>query len=129
MTQPEGHGRQAQLVRQWRDVLACYSRVSCDLDRRLQEEFGLGMSEFEALDRLIDAACEKLKMNQLAAEMYLSQSALSRTVARLEKQGLIERSMCANDRRSIFVKLTEEGRVVHERARELHRAILSEQLG
>ncbi len=115
-------------VRRWRDVLACYSRVSCALDHALQDAHDIGMSEFEALDRIVDASCERRRMHDLAGDMYLSQSALSRTVARLERAGLVERSMCADDRRAIFVTLTEAGRERHAEARRTQRAVLAEHL-
>lgn len=117
---------EGELVQRWRELLACYSTVSCALDRALQDAHGIGMSEFEALDRLVDATCEKLRMTELAGDMYLSQSALSRTVARLERAGLVERSMCAEDRRAIFVKLTEAGRGLQAEARTTQRAVLAE---
>jgi DNA-binding MarR family transcriptional regulator len=119
---------ETELVRRWRDLLACYSTVSSALDRTLQEAHGIGMSEFEVLDRLVDASCEKSRMHDLAGAMYLSQSALSRTVARLERDGLVERGMCADDRRAIFVNLTAAGRERHERARKTQRAVLAEHL-
>ncbi|MBC6467653.1 MarR family winged helix-turn-helix transcriptional regulator [Actinomadura alba] len=115
-----------QLVRRWRALLACHSTVSCALDRALQDAHGIGMSEFEALDRLVDATCEKRRMNELSGDMYLSQSALSRTVARLEREGLVVRSMCPDDRRAIFVTLTDAGRERHARARATQRAVLGE---
>jgi len=86
------------------------------------------MSEFETLDRLVAADCEKRRMQDLAADMYLSQSALSRTVARLEKGGLVGRALCEADRRGIFVTLTESGVRRHAEARETHRAVLAEHL-
>lgn len=116
------------IVGRWRDLLACYSTVSCALDRALQDAHGIGMSEFEALDRLVDATCEKQRMHDLAGDMYLSQSALSRTVARLERAGLVTRSMCDDDRRAIFVTLTATGRERHEQARRTQRAVLAEHL-
>jgi DNA-binding MarR family transcriptional regulator len=116
------------VVRRWRDLLACYSTVSCALDRALQDTHGIGMSEFEVLDRLVDATCERRRMHDLGCDMYLSQSALSRTVARLERAGFVERSMCADDRRAIFVALTEAGRERHSQARRTQRAVLAEHL-
>jgi DNA-binding MarR family transcriptional regulator len=117
-----------EIVRRWREVLTCYSRVSCALDRALQDAHGIGMSEFEALDRLAETADDKIKMNRLGADMYLSQSALSRTVARLERAGLVERGMCLDDRRAVFVTLTDAGRALHARARTTQRAVLAEHL-
>jgi DNA-binding MarR family transcriptional regulator len=119
---------EAGIVRRWRDLLACYATVSCALDRALQDAHGIGMSEFEALDRLVDATCEQRRMHELAGDMYLSQSALSRTVARLERGGLVVRGMCADDRRAIFITLTDAGRECHARARRTQRAVLAEHL-
>jgi DNA-binding MarR family transcriptional regulator len=118
---------EAGLVQRWRDVLACYGAVSCALDKALQDGHDIGMSEFEALDRLVDTG-RPLKMLDLAAEMYLSQSALSRTVARLEKGGLVARKLCEDDRRCVFVELTEAGRRRHAEASQTQRAVLAEHL-
>ena len=116
------------LVHRWRTLLTSYNEVAGHLERALQEAHGLTMGEFETLDRLITVPCEKRRMQELAADMYLSQSALSRTVARLEKGGLVSRSLCEDDRRGIFVTVTDEGLKRHADARATHRAILAEHL-
>jgi DNA-binding MarR family transcriptional regulator len=117
------------LVERWRSLLTSYNEVAGHLERALQETHGLTMGEFETLDRLITVTCEKRRMQELAADMYLSQSALSRTVARLEKGGLVCRSLCEDDRRGVFVTVTEEGLQRHADARATHRTILAEHLG
>lgn len=117
------------LVQRWRALLTSYNEVAGHLERALQDAHGLTMGEFEALDRLITVSCEKRRMQELAADMYLSQSALSRTVARLEKGGLVTRSLCQDDRRGVFVSVTDEGLQRHAAARATHRAILAEHLG
>lgn len=117
------------LVTRWRDLLVRYNEVACALDRALQDEHGIGRSEFEALDRLIECAEDKTRMHDLAGDMYLSQSALSRTVARLERAGLVARAMCHDDRRAIFVMPTDAGRRRHAEARDTHRQVLAAHLG
>jgi DNA-binding MarR family transcriptional regulator len=119
----------AQLVTSWRDLAACYSSVRSALDRELDERHGLGMSEFEALDRLAEAAQGKQRMQELGEAMYLSQSALSRVVARLEREGLVCRDMCAEDRRGVYVRLTDAGRERHTAARPTQLAVLAQHLG
>lgn len=116
------------LVHRWRALLTSYNEVAGHLERALQDGHGLTMGEFEALDRLITVPCDKRRMQELAAEMYLSQSALSRTVARLEKSGLVSRSLCQDDRRGVYVSVTDEGFQRHADARATHRAILAEHL-
>lgn len=119
---------EASLVGRWRSLASCYNATACHLDRELHEAHGLTMSEFETLDRLVEADVEMLRMQELAADMYLSQSALSRTVARLEKHDLVQRALCESDRRGIFVKLTPAGVERHAEARKTHLAILAEHL-
>jgi len=116
------------LVGRWRSLLTCYNTIACDLDRALQDAHGLTMSEFETLDRLVEADCEQRRMQEIAANMYLSQSALSRTVARLEKHGLVQRGLCESDRRGVFVAVTEDGRRRHAAASKTHLRILAEHL-
>jgi DNA-binding MarR family transcriptional regulator len=117
------------LVDAWRELLDAHARVNCALENALDEQHGLGVSEFEVLDRLAanDKGCGRIQ--ELADAVHLSQSALSRVVARLEADGLVERSMCETDRRGIFACLTEAGRDRHAQARPTHRAVLRETLG
>jgi len=116
------------LVDRWRSMLTSYNKVASHLERALHDRHGLTMSEFETLDRLVAAECEKRRMQDLAADMYLSQSALSRTVARLEKGGLVGRALCEADRRGIFVTVTESGLQRHAEARATQLAVLAEHL-
>ncbi|MEV0249942.1 MarR family transcriptional regulator [Nocardia sp. NPDC050712] len=113
------------LVGEWRELLDRHAAVSCALEKALQHQHEIGLSEFETLDRLIEANCGDYRMSDLAEDIYLSQSALSRTVARLERDGLVSRRMCADDRRAIFVCLTEKGRETYERALPTHREVLA----
>lgn len=112
---------------EWRELLSRHARTVCALDDALAEH-GLGMSEFEVLDRLACECGERPRMQELAAAVHLSQSALSRTVGRLEKDGLVSRAMCPEDRRGVAVCLTAEGRERYEAARPTHRRVLADTL-
>ncbi len=118
----------AALIDRWRSLLTSYNEVATHLERALQDGHDLCLGEFESLDRLAAADGGDLRMQELAAGMYLSQSALSRTVARLEKGGLVCRSLCESDRRGVFVKLTEAGRSRHAEASATRSAVLAEHL-
>jgi len=124
-----GRGAPAAPVEEWRDLLDRHAKVSCALEKSLQDEHGIGLSEFEILDRLVDANCGKYRMQDLAQDIYLSQSALSRAVARLEQDGLVNRSMCSDDRRAIFVCLTGDGATRHRDALPTHREVLARTWG
>ncbi|MFC9788199.1 MarR family winged helix-turn-helix transcriptional regulator [Rhodococcus sp. NPDC127528] len=119
----------AELRDTWRTLLTRYNGIACELDRRMQSAHGLSMSDFETLDRLMSVTCKHPRMQELAADMYLSPSALSRSVARLEKAGLVSRSLCESDRRGVFVDVTDAGRAVHADAAGIQLTVLAEHLG
>ncbi|SDM35750.1 DNA-binding transcriptional regulator, MarR family [Streptomyces sp. cf386] len=114
------------LVDQWRDILALHARTQCELDRALHQH-GLCASDFEVLDVLADGACA-YRVQEISERVHLSQSALSRLIARLEKDGLVERGMCAEDRRGVKVALTVKGRALHGEVLPVQRAVLTRML-
>ena len=116
------------LVAEWRQLLARHATTWCALERALQEHHGLSASEFEVLERLAVGGRGQCRVQELADAAYLSQSAVSRLIARLERDGLVSRSMCELDRRGIYVCLTDAGRERHAAARPTQRAILAASL-
>jgi DNA-binding MarR family transcriptional regulator len=121
------HEGDEPVVEAWRMLLARHASLSCELDRVLHEH-GLGVSDFEVLDRLAEAEQGSMRMLHLGEEVHLSQSALSRLVSRLERDGLVTRTMCTDDRRCISVWLTDLGRRRHAAALPAQRAVLATQL-
>jgi DNA-binding MarR family transcriptional regulator len=117
-----------ELLTRWHGLLERHARATSALERALAEH-ELGVSEFEVLDRLAAADEQDCRMQTLADDIHLSQSALSRVVGRLEEQGLVTRAICRDDRRGIYATITEEGRTRWAAAQPVHRAVLSAVLG
>ncbi|HKA11238.1 MAG TPA: MarR family transcriptional regulator [Candidatus Dormibacteraeota bacterium] len=113
------------LAAAWRELLERHATTWCALERELGERHGLGVSEFEVLERLVEDRQEAHRVQELARATHLSQSALSRVIGRLERDGLVTRSICDVDRRGIYVCLTEAGRARHAAARATQRAVLA----
>ncbi|MFE3164959.1 MarR family winged helix-turn-helix transcriptional regulator [Streptomyces sp. NPDC059224] len=121
---------ESRLEERWRDILSVHARTMCEIDRVLHPH-GLGASDFEVLDRLAVGSPDEgdhCRVQNLVGQVHLSQSALSRLIGRLEKDGLVERSVCVEDRRGVWVALTEKGRAVHAEVRPLQRAALQRTL-
>jgi DNA-binding MarR family transcriptional regulator len=114
------------LAAEWHQLMGRYQHLMCSLDRELGASHDLSASEFEVLQQLSQADECSLRMNLLAESAHLSQSALSRLVTRLERDGLLTRSTCAEDRRSLFVALTDTGRQRYAEARPTQRRVLRE---
>jgi DNA-binding MarR family transcriptional regulator len=121
--------RDARLQDAWRDLMASHARVSDALERALQEGHDLSLSEFEVLHRLAESPEGHRRMQELADEIHLSQSALSRLIGRLEDEGLASRKICDHDRRGIWACVTPAGRAAHQRAEPTHRKVLADTLG
>ena len=123
-----GQTKENVLVGEWHEILDRHARVSCALTHALEHQHGLGMSEFEVLERLASEGDCSVRVAEIADHVHLSQSALSRVIDRLEKHGLVKRGTCENDRRAIFAELTDEGRERYEAARPTHREVLEREL-
>jgi len=118
-----------ELASEWHDLMGRYHRTTCALDRSLTALHNLTVSDFEVLQQLYTAGpqCSQVRMSELGERVHLSQSAFSRLITRLEQAGLVERTTCADDRRSAWTRITDAGVRRYLEARPTQRAILREQ--
>jgi DNA-binding MarR family transcriptional regulator len=126
---PKTEQKDQAVVKAWRDLVDRHARATSALERALHNEHELGVSEYEVLERLASPDKDEHRIQELADNVHLSQSALSRVVARLEADGLVTRAICAEDRRGIYACITPDGRARYEAARPTHRRVLTEVLG
>jgi DNA-binding MarR family transcriptional regulator len=70
-----------------------------------------------------------MPMSRIADVLDVSLSAATGLVDRMEERGLVERARVADDRRVVFVKLTDEGRQVLEDVEILRSEMLRSILG
>src|ERR1700719_4549373 len=98
-------GTQDSVVTAWREMAACHAAACAALERELGERHGLGVSDFEVLERLAESEERKFRA-----------------------QDLVERCGCEGDRRGVYVVLTEAGERRHTEAVPTHRGILARML-
>jgi len=115
-----------QLASAWHDLMRRYHRVACALDRSLTAKHGLTSSDFEVLEQLCAAGPERpqVRMSELGERVHLTQSAFSRLISRHESAGLLARTVCDDDRRSAWIRITDAGVRRYLEARPTQRAIL-----
>jgi DNA-binding MarR family transcriptional regulator len=118
-----------QLLERWRKLESAHARVREELERALERKHRLSLSEYEVLRRLAESSEGHRRIQELADEVHLSQSALSRLVQRLEDEGLVTRAVCDHDRRGIWACVTDAGRKAQDEAHPTHRAVIAETLG
>ncbi len=93
----------------WRAFLIAHARVIRDLERELQAEQGMALTDYDVLVQLSVAEDRRLRMSELADRLVLSRSGATRLVDRLCADGLVERVTCESDRRGQWAALTEAG--------------------
>lgn len=71
--------------------------------------FGLARPELDVLIRLARSPEHRLRMSDLAAQVAMSASGLTRLIDRLERHELVRREICPTDRRGSFAVATELG--------------------
>jgi len=96
--------------------------------RRLENERSLSSQSFDVLIRLARTPGSELRMSELAAQASLTPSGLTRSVDRLQDQGLVARRVCPEDRRGAFAVLTPAGQELMDRAIPDHLAHIDELL-
>jgi DNA-binding MarR family transcriptional regulator len=93
------------------------ARLAGDEVERVYAAFGIGRPEFDVLATLRRSGRpEGLTAGALAASMMLSTGGTTARLDRLEKAGLAVRSPDPGDRRSVVVRLTEQGRALVDEA-------------
>ncbi len=117
---------QAELWQAWDQFAAAMRRAR---GRGAREAGGLSHSQF----RLLVAIAESTdgRCVRLAEEVGASAPTVTRMLTALERDGLVERSRSAEDRRGVCVRLTPEGRKAMETKQEMvtrKRAALYESL-
>jgi DNA-binding MarR family transcriptional regulator len=118
----------SDVIDDWRERQRTYLATAASLDRALEQNFDLGLSEFEILDLVWESNSDECTMRDIVDLTPMTQSALSRVVDRLSRAGLLKREECTTDRRSMFVALTHDGKAVHTKARKVYREVLASEL-
>lgn len=95
--------------RAWRAYLAGSARLTEALNRQLEDEADLSLSEYEILVRLSESPARAVRMSELADSLVQSRSRVTHTVARLERRGLVARRSCSQDGRGVECALTDTG--------------------
>ena len=104
----------------WRGYLAMQTELQAHLNRRLQADSGLSLSDFAVLVTLTDTDDGRLRARELAEAMQWEKSRLSHHLGRMQRRGLVERQECPDDARGAFVAVTDDGRRAIERAAPPH---------
>ena len=108
----------------WGLLLRVHARVTAGLDAALRQRAGVALSTYDLLAHVATAPDRCIRLHDLEERVFFSQSTVSRLAARLEREGLLERTVPVCDRRALEVRLTPAGFATFRAAR----AVAADQL-
>ncbi|RMI34451.1 MarR family winged helix-turn-helix transcriptional regulator [Nocardia stercoris] len=80
-----------------------------ELNRQLQHDSALTLTEYRILVLLSEAPGVALRMSDLAAALVCSRSRLTHQIRRMEQSRLVRRTACEDDGRGVIAHLTQDG--------------------
>ena len=112
----------------WLRLLACSKQIEIEIRRRLRERFGVSLPRFDYLAQL-HRHPDGLRMSALSRYLMVSGGNVTGLTDELEKEGLVQRDDDPDDRRSVRVRLTAQGRRAFERMARAHESWVVELSG
>lgn len=107
-------------------LVRSYAATTRRLNAQLLADHGLTISDYEVLLRLSRSPDRRMRRVDLAGEVLLTASGVTRLLDGLEGSGYVERGTCESDRRVVYAVLTDEGQEKLTAAGESHRAQIEE---
>ncbi len=96
----------ARALKLWVVMNRAMRAIEDHLENQVQRH-DLTMSEFAVLEALYHKG--PLPLGEIGSRVLLSGGSMTYIIDKLEKRGLLKRTACPNDRRSIHAILTDEG--------------------
>ena len=93
--------------------------MSAALERDMVPEAGIPLAWYEVLLHLSRAEGSMMRYQDLARCAGISDSGASRRLEQMIRSGLIERKLCASDRRGVFAHVTVKGQAAFKRAQKV----------
>jgi DNA-binding MarR family transcriptional regulator len=90
------------------------------MSAQLVAEHGLTINDYECLLFLAQAEEGRMRRVDLAEQLILTPSGVTRLLDGLERAGWVERASCASDRRVTYAVLTDTGRAKLQEAAGSH---------
>ena len=113
----------------WVRFLRAHAALTRELGARLEAEHGLTMSDFDVLIQLYHAPEHSMRRIDIARQVLLTASGITRLLDGLERCGVVAKKSCESDARVSYAVLTEEGLRKVEAARQSHHADVDELFG
>ena len=103
-------------------LLHAHAAATRELNAQLLADHGLTINDYEVLLRLSRSSDRRMRRVDLAGQVLLTPSGVTRLLDGLERSGYVERGACDSDRRVVYAVLTDAGAEKLAAAAKSHRA-------
>lgn len=112
-------------LRMWIRMLRTTRTVEAHLREFLRDQYGTTLPRFDVLAALYRAE-DGLRMSALSKQLLVSNGNVTGIVDRLVADGMVQRDIVENDRRSLIVRLTAKGQIFFEEIAAEHNALIDD---
>jgi DNA-binding MarR family transcriptional regulator len=114
--------------RAWHSLIALLAEIREEQDEALADTHGLSEGEYGVLASLSEAPGHRLRMCDLAQQLRMSPSGLTRRIDGMVRHGWVLREPSVEDRRVMLAVLTDDGMAKLEAAAPTHVAAVRSSL-
>ena len=104
-----GSKRDADPVEAWGYFLRLHAEIVARIEADLAAAGCISLTWYDVLLAVDESPAKRLRMSDIAKEIVLSRSALTRSVDRLVDAGYLRREDCPKDRRGCYAAITPAG--------------------
>jgi DNA-binding MarR family transcriptional regulator len=95
--------------RAWLSYMRVYHRLEYEMNRQLQADHAMSLSDYTVLNALTNAPQRRARLNVLATTIGWERSRLSHHLQRMARRGLVKRRPSEGDGRATDAVLTDQG--------------------
>ena len=121
--------REEAMRESWGWMLFAHAKVLWALEADLLEQHDLPITWFDVMNRLREAPGGRLRMHELERASLSTRSGLTRLIDRIEAAGYVRRERSAEDRRGVYVVITQAGNDKIDRVWPDHEASIAQHFG
>jgi DNA-binding MarR family transcriptional regulator len=116
----------SSVIAAWARLLKAHASATRELNAQLQSEHGLTLNDYECLLVLSHAERGAMRRIDLAGELLLTPSGITRLLDGLQAAGFVCNHACESDARVKYAQLTDAGREKLDEASRSHLAAVGE---
>src|ERR1700687_6339396 len=100
----------------WEGITRAHCSIVADIEKDMLPQTGIALGWYEVLAHLSQAADGRLRFQDLARVVGITERGASRRLNQMLKAGLIQRFICAAERRGVYALMTAKGKATYVKA-------------